>query len=116
MKKHNRLTWFVILLGGIFLLSCSKSNNNNNNNNNNPNALSIANMSFGPSAITVKAGTTVTWTNNDNTAHTVTADDNSFDSGNLNKGATFSHTFATAGTFHYHCTYHPMMTGTVTAN
>ncbi len=78
------------------------------------NAVSIADFSFKAPAITVSVGTTVTWTNNDSTSHTVTADDGSFKSDPLGAGATFSQTFATAGTFAYHCTIHPTMTGSVT--
>jgi plastocyanin len=68
-----------------------------------------------PDTVTVVVGVnnTVTWTNNDNAPHTVTADDGSFNSGNLAPGATFSFTFATAGTYKYHCVYHSWMTGTV---
>jgi plastocyanin len=77
-------------------------------------SVSIANMSYSPSSLTVKKGTTVTWTNNDDVAHTVTADSgNAFDSGNMDKGKNFSHTFDTAGTFAYHCTYHSNMHGKV---
>jgi plastocyanin len=76
-------------------------------------AVSIANFSFQPAAITVAVGTTVTWTNNDSSAHTVTANDGSFDSGRLAPGATFSQTFATAGTFAYHCAIHSSMKATV---
>lgn len=77
-------------------------------------AVSIANLSFEPAAITVSVGTTVTWTNTDSASHTVTADDGSFKSDTLATGATFSQTFATAGTFAYHCSIHSSMTGTVT--
>jgi plastocyanin len=77
-------------------------------------AVSIAGFSFKPGAITVAVGTTVTWTNDDSTGHTVTADDGSFDSRSLAKGATFTQTFTTAGTFAYHCSIHSSMTGTVT--
>jgi plastocyanin len=78
-------------------------------------SVSIANMSYSPASLTLKKGTKVTWTNNDDVAHTVTADTgNAFDSGNMDKGKTFSFTFNTAGTFAYHCTYHPNMHGTVT--
>lgn len=80
------------------------------------NAVSIAGFSFQPAAITVAVGTTVTWTNDDSTSHTVTADDASFDSGSLAKGATFKQTFATAGTFAYHCSIHSSMKGTVTVH
>jgi len=76
-------------------------------------AVTIQNFAFGPASISVAAGSTVTWTNSDSTAHTVTADDGSFDSGSLAAGATFSQTFDTAGTFAYHCKIHPNMKATV---
>ena len=76
-------------------------------------AISIKNFSFGD-PITVPVGTTVVWTNDDTTAHTVTAADKSFDSGNMDQGASFSFTFTKAGTFSYVCTYHANMKGTVT--
>jgi len=75
----------------------------------------IKNFAFAPASQTVTAGQTVTWKNDDTTDHTVTADDNSFDSGLLAPGKTFTHTFAAAGTYAYHCVIHPNMTGTVVA-
>lgn len=78
--------------------------------------VSIEQYAFSPSAITVKAGTTVTWTNHDSVNHTVTADDGSaiqFDSGDIDKGQTYQFTFDQPGTYHYHCTPHPFMHGTV---
>ena len=79
-------------------------------------AVGIANFSFTPATITVAVGTTVTWANADTTGHTVTADDGSFKSDTLAPGATFNHTFATAGTFTYHCAIHSSMKGTVTVH
>lgn len=81
----------------------------------NSSTVTIADMAFSPSSITVKKGTTVTWTNNDSMAHTVTATNNQDgpDSGNIAAGAKYSFTFNTVGTFKYDCTYHPTMTGTV---
>jgi plastocyanin len=73
----------------------------------------IKNFSFSPASLTVKAGDTVTWTNNDTATHTVTADDNSFTSSDLAPGASFKHTFAKPGTVAYHCSIHPSMTATV---
>jgi plastocyanin len=71
---------------------------------------------YTPTDITVVIGinNTVKWTNNDNMAHTVTATDGSFDSGNLNPSATYVHTFTQVGVYHYTCTYHSWMHGTVT--
>jgi plastocyanin len=62
----------------------------------------------------VKAGDTVTWTNNDTVGHDVTGDDfGSGDPGALQNGDTFEFTFEKAGTFDYVCTVHPGMEGTV---
>ncbi len=68
---------------------------------------------FTPASVTIKAGDTVQFLNDDTTAHTATADDKSWDSGNLDIGATFSHTFTTAGTVTYVCAYHGFMRGTI---
>src|SRR5690348_1171129 len=76
-------------------------------------SVSIQNFAFSPGTIQVSAGTTVTWTNNDQTTHTVTADDGSFDSGDVAPGGTFSMTFTTPGTFAYHCKIHPFMTASI---
>jgi len=76
-------------------------------------AVSIANFAFQPASLQVAVGATVTWTNADSTAHTVTSDTGAFDSGSLAPGASFSQTFTTAGTFTYHCQIHPFMTATI---
>ncbi len=62
---------------------------------------------FAPANLVVKVGTTVTWTNDDTIAHTVTASDRSWTSGNLQPGATYQHTFSTAGAYTYVRLYHP---------
>jgi amicyanin len=72
-------------------------------------SVTISNMAFNPAEISVKAGTTVTWTNNDSIAHTVTSDTGVFDSKALNPGQSYSFVFATPGTFTYHCSIHPSM-------
>ncbi len=77
------------------------------------NAVRIANQKFAPATITVKAGETVKWTNADNRDHKLVAKDGSWRSENLRHGATFTHTFAAAGTFDYACEYLPRMKGTV---
>jgi plastocyanin len=66
-------------------------------------------MVFSPATITVPAGTTVTWKNNDAYAHTSTSDTGVWDTGNVAAGASTTTTFSTAGTFPYHCTYHAAM-------
>ncbi len=77
----------------------------------------IQGMAFTPATIYVTAGTTITWTNKMTIAHTVTSDTGLFDSGTLNPNGTFSMTFATAGTYSYHCSIHPTtMMGKVIVN
>jgi plastocyanin len=77
-------------------------------------AVSIVDFAFDPAAVEIPVGATVTWTNTGAATHTATASDGTFDSGELAPGASFSHTFAAAGTFPYICQIHPQMTGTVT--
>lgn len=77
------------------------------------NQVNIDGFAFVPATLTVSAGTTVTWTNSDEEPHTVAASDGSFHSPGMGTGATFTHTFSTAGTFDYVCSIHPMMHGTV---
>ena len=67
-----------------------------------------------PDTLTIKAGESVTWQNDDDHDHTVIADDKSFKSGNINPDDTFAYTFKKTGTFKYACKYHPRMKGTVT--
>ncbi len=78
-----------------------------------PDAVAIEGIAFRPGELTVPAGTEVTWTNQDPTAHTVSAEDDSFDSGVLDPGASFSWTFETTGTVTYLCRIHPDMQGSI---
>lgn len=77
------------------------------------NQVTIDGFAFAPVTLTVPVGTTVTWTNRDEEPHTVAASDGSFHSPGMGTGATFTHTFSTAGTFDYVCSIHPMMRGSV---
>ncbi len=70
-------------------------------------------MAFDPSSITIKAGQTVTWVNQDTITHTTTGDQGEWDSGSLAPGAIYQQTFAKAGQYAYHCSIHPFMVGQV---
>ena len=76
-------------------------------------SVSIKNFAFSPATVTVTAGSTVVWTNDDSIQHDITFDGGSIASSVLNHNDTFSHTFPTAGTYHYICSIHPFMHGTV---
>ena len=73
-------------------------------------------MVFSPDTLTINVGDTVTWTNNDNMAHTATSTSGpvSFDSGNIASEGTWSFTFTEAGTYDYKCNYHSSMTASIT--
>lgn len=120
----------ILVVAAAFFMSNPVNNpspsGNQGTNNTNPSggqgpttstaSVSIKNLAFDPTPINIAAGTTVTWTNNDSVTHTVTSDSDSsesFDSGHLAPGATFTHTFNNAGTISYHCTIHPFMHGQV---
>ncbi len=132
--KSNKLVLgiigVVVLVGIVVVVivamnqdsSTSKPDQTNTNSSNagdavTTNSVTISNYAFSPASITVKKGTTVTWTNEDTIKHTVTADDDSQPgpkSELFGKGKTYSYTFDTVGQFPYHCVPHPYMKGTVT--
>lgn len=130
MKKSigskGRFLIGIAITFAVFTLSnsCTKNTSynipagNNGNKGAGPgtNEVWIQNMSFDPATITVQPGTTIKWTNKDAMGHTVTADDNSFDSGTIGTNGTFSHTFANAGTYAYHCAIHPSMKASVSVS
>lgn len=78
-----------------------------------PNEVAIQNMAFNPSSLTVKAWTTVKWTNLDHNTHDVTSDTEVFQRGNLTNGQSYSYTFNQTGPYPYHCAIHPSMTATI---
>jgi plastocyanin len=78
-------------------------------------AVNISNFAFVPPSLTVSTGTVVTWTNSDNTGHTVSSDDGtSFDSGVIGQNGTFQFTAGAPGTYSYFCQIHPFMKATLT--
>jgi plastocyanin len=94
----------------------STQGNSNTNQASTTGSIDIKNMMFTPSQITVAEGGTVTWTNNDSIAHTVTDDLSNVGgpaSGDIQPGSTYSFTFSKTGSFQYHCSIHPSMRGTI---
>lgn len=75
--------------------------------------VAIQNFTFSPQSLTVKKGDTVVWTNKDSAGHTVTGNMGGPASQTIPKNGTYSYTFNNVGTFAYHCSIHPTMTGTV---
>lgn len=73
----------------------------------------LTTTAYAPNPVSVAVGGSVTWTNNDNTPHTSTANNGAWNSGSVAPGGSFTMTFPAAGSFPYHCTIHPGMIGTV---
>ena len=120
----------MLFLGSILFLSCSRDEgslaesvngsihatgnpNNTGSTINYTTRVSIQNSAFTPASVTVMETGSILWVNNDGTLHTVTADDGSFDSGDIQPGGSFGLTFTAIGPHPYHCKYHPEMTGLV---
>lgn len=135
MKKLIYLTLVIILAAGgvLWLVSCGSSSTNTTISPGGglqtspppggttgpdfkPVAVDIKDFAFSPVTVTVAIGTTVTWTNEDSSTHTIVSQSGGFNSGDLSKGATFSHTFTAAGDFEYHCSIHPSMVGHITVS
>lgn len=126
---YMAIAGIIVVAGIVFaVVDHSKPKNNTNNmsmNNANSNSstnsvtttsVTIQNFAFSPANIAVRTGMTVTWTNKDSVAHTVTETDGKQgpNSSDVNPGSNYSFTFTEPGTYHYHCSIHSEMTGTVT--
>ena len=122
MRTHDRLVGFALASAlAVALAACTTSGSGGNAGAGEPVATSTVNLppsyKFEPASISVKAGTTVTWTNNDNFTHSVQFKDGGLltDAMLMKPGEKTTYTFSTAGTFHYQCSLHPQnMQGTVT--
>lgn len=106
MKMHKIILLIFVLALGATLSSCTAQAQ--------PQSLvEIRDFSFQPGTLTVTAGTTVNWINNDGTYHTITADNGEFDSGPLMSGDQVGLTFSEPGSYPYHCSIHPSMQGEI---
>lgn len=132
MKKYwpfVAVALIVVLVIGVLAMRQSNSPSSSSNdstssevkitseNSAETNKISMSNLRYTPAKITVKQGTTVTWTNDDNTAHTVTGDSSKAPrSKSIEPGQSFSFKFDLIGIFGFNCDFHPDMKGTVTVN
>jgi plastocyanin len=101
------------VLMAVLLVSARSSIRANNEQSATATEVTIDNFTFRPQVLTVAVGTTVTWTNRDDIPHTVVSDDAVFKSKARDTDEKFSYTFDKAGTYPYHCSIHPKMTGQV---
>lgn len=125
-KRIFYIAMALVSVVALVIYSCSKSSGGYGSNSSggggyggggggNPgaNAVYIQNMAFSPDTLRVTVGSTVTWTNMDGVTHTATQTGGLFNSGNIAAGSSYSYTFATAGSYTYHCLIHSMMKSAV---
>ena len=119
MHKSSRALIVAVLLGALAVAAGPMSMagaraDQTPTPNPSPFVVHLKNYAFVPATLTVPVGALVEFQNDDSVAHTVTATGKeAFDSGNLDGGAKFKHTFSKAGRFDYVCAYHPNMKGTI---
>jgi len=114
MKK----TIFLILILIVLAVSCSKTDTSQASPKVGPlgvkQDIEIKGFAFNPASITISAGTTVIWTNQDSAPHRIISDSgNELGSGSISTGQTYTHTFENPGTYDYHCSIHPSMKGEI---
>ena len=103
--NRNFLVFGVLLVLSVVAVSGCTSQS--------PNTVTIQNASFIPATMNVTAGTTVMWINKANATQDVVSDNGLFNSGNLTNGMSYNYTFNQSGTYPYHSSINPSMTGTI---
>ena len=104
----------LLMLAGALAACSSSAGSSPSATTTKPNTVTISNFKFVPATLTVKVGTKVTFTNEDNEPHTATSQSTStIHSPTLSKGQSYTITFTKPGTYDYICTIHPFMKGTV---
>jgi plastocyanin len=110
LEKKFIIFGILLILGVVAFSGCTSDTNSTKMG---ANEVAIQNMAYNPSTLTVKAGTTIKWTNLDPATHDVTSDTGVFQSGNMTNGQTYSYTFNQTGTYPYHCIIHPSMKASI---
>jgi plastocyanin len=112
MKARSFLFVSILVVATSLIVSCYKSKNSYNSTPG-TSKITITNSAYSPASLTVVSGSTVTWTNSDNIAHTVTTEDGNINSGDIAPGSSFSKAFMATGTYNYHDAHNTALTGVV---
>jgi plastocyanin len=114
MRARRRAVSLILVAGGLAACVSDRPTTAPEPPAGSGNGVAIKNFAYVPPSLSVSSGTTVTWTNQDDVAHTVSAeDDKTFDAA-VEPGRTFQFTAGTPGTYAYFCRFHPFMKGTLT--
>ena len=104
MNKNFIVFGVLLVLGVVAVSGCTSQS---------ANTVTIQNSNFSPATLNVTVGTTVMWINRANVTQEVTSDSGVFDSGNLTSGMSYNYTFNQSGSYPYHSSVNPSMTGTI---
>ena len=110
MKARFFLSISALVVATFLIISCYKSKSSYNSTPG-TSKITITSSAYSPASLNVVSGSTVTWTNTDNTIHTVTTEDGTVNSGDIAPGASFSKTFMATGTYNYHDAHNTTMMG-----
>ena len=110
--KINQAGSLLIICIALFI-TAANTNSTNHTKETNGYTIKMQNSAYTPATLTVTPNSVVTWVNDDNVPHTVTATDGSFNSGDIAVGASYNRTFTTKGTINYYDTYNNNMKGIV---
>jgi len=113
MIENHRLSFIAVLLALALIISGCISHNIYKEPPLKGEIIEIRGFSFQPASITVPAGTTIAWINQDGSKHTVTSNSGTFESGYLGAGGEFVFTFKEAGAYPYHCQMHSSEKGEI---
>ena len=105
----------VIMSVVVIISGCTQNQQQNTTNSKNTSysTVMIQNFTFIPDTLTVKAGTNITWINQDSAVHDVTSDSGAFSSPDLNKDDKYTYNFTKTGEYSYYCQEHPSMKGKI---
>ena len=116
----GRISCSILLALIVFSAGCAQQTQTEKTAETTANVITIRGFAFNPPALTIKAGTTVTWVNEDSAPHIIASDPHpthtdlpGLVSGELSGGQNYSFIFNETGTFTYHCHVHPSMKGTI---
>jgi plastocyanin len=112
MKTRFFLFVGALVVMTLLIVSCYK-NKSSYNAPAGTSKITITSSAYSPASLTIVSGSTVTWTNSDNTAHTVTTEDGTINSGDIAPGSSYSKTFMATGTYNYHDTHNTALVGVV---
>lgn len=111
--KYYTMIGIILVIYGVVTISGCAQNQQNTSQNSSSATVMIQNFAYNPNTLTVKAGTNVTWVNQDSAIHDVASDSGAFASKDLAKGESYTHNFTKPGEYSYHCNEHPSMTGKI---